>query len=83
MTKDEFITIAENAGLHTCTYSGRGMYGKECMAIAAGSLQEGLAQLIEGIPTASLDTDAATIVRGFRWDSLGDGVVIYWPDIPA
>lgn len=80
MTKDEFIAIAIGADFEPRPYSGRGMYGKSCMSITADNIHDGLASLIYTLDDRE---EIDFLVRHFRWDSLGDGVVIYWLDIPA
>lgn len=63
----ELIDALEDADLHPRSYSGRGMEGAHCVAVSG-------------------DVDpyevGAAVGPGFdtpRQDSLGKGIVIYWP----
>ena len=51
------------------SYSGRGMYGKECLGIDC----ENANSVIE-------DAGAAGI-KGARTDSMGLGAIVYWPKL--
>lgn len=76
-------------------YSGRGMFGKECVgALGRGSPLEIMAALVEALPASlpeiaedgerAVDDFADLItdlMRDARSDSLGRGTVIYWPQI--
>ncbi len=53
------------------SYSGRGMFGKRCMAFPS---LEALLNAIREAP--DLPTD------GWDWDSLGKGIVFYNPRVP-
>lgn len=72
---DKILDIADQFGLEAYrAYSGRGMYGRECIGIA-----------IRGDDwTDEREVIAAARKRGIRGectDNLGRGVIIYWPDI--
>ena len=66
-------------------YSGRGMYGQECLAV---ELDEGLGALMSDLILATEDLsgreieDLAQAVRGVRTDSMGRGQIAYFPDVP-
>lgn len=47
-------------------YSGRGMYGRKCIGISCEQYNY-------------LDVIAAVGVTGAKTDSLGTGVIVYWP----
>lgn len=51
------------------TYSGRAMWGKECMSIYCDDAIE------------CIEAAAARGIRGARRDSMGRGAVVYWPAI--
>lgn len=59
----------ENAGISTRSYSGRGMYGAECLAAVARTAQDVYAEL------------SAREIRAARTDSMGLDVVVYWPGV--
>lgn len=62
-------------------YSGRGMFGKECVGLTTeNSFANTIADLVEGCSNLE---EAAELVRGARSDNLGLSTVIYWPDVQA
>ena len=74
------------AGYETRAYSGRGMYGKECLAFTADGEEFAVAaDLMEAALDAGEDFIAPVLaaMRGIRTDSLGRGTVFYFPGVPA
>ncbi len=58
------------------SYSGRSMYGKRCLAITGDNIDQ--VQLgIELGKTKDIYSPCAT-----QTDSMGRGIVVYWPAIP-
>lgn len=53
-------------GLQPRSYSGRGMFGRECVAV----------YLEQGVHPGDLELPA-----GWRQDQLGLGTVVYWPSL--
>lgn len=52
-------------------YSGRGMFGKECVGIVTGDPQ-------------FIEEEAVMVgIRGARRDNMGLDYIVYWPNIPA
>ena len=66
-----FIDALQDAGYEPKSYSGRGMYGKECV-----SLKEDDVSLWDVARALPEDMN----VPSPRTDSLGLGIVLYWPD---
>ena len=60
----------EEAGFSTRSYSGRGMYGVECLGALADT-REAIYSVI-----------SAKDIRAARTDSMGFDVVVYWPQVP-
>lgn len=61
----------EDAGYEPRAYSGRAMFGKQCVSVVLDS---------EGdIWNVARNLDANTNVPAPRTDSMGRGIVIYWP----
>lgn len=88
MTSKQLQDIIEMAGYETRTYSGRGMFGKECLAFTADSETSSFAvaaDLMAAAIDAGEDFIAPVIeaMRGIRTDSLGRGTVFYFPGVPA
>ena len=70
------------------SYSGRGMYGKQCVSVAAESvteaLQKGLADIEEDTAydderTAAEALELVAEMLNYSSETLGMGVVVYWP----
>ena len=76
--------IIEAAGYKTRSYSGRGMYGKECLAVSLRDVSESefYADLVEKT-NGSDALRVAKALRNMRTDSLGRGIVLYFPSIEA
>lgn len=75
------------------SYSGRGMHGRTCLAVAcdtsAGQLVAAiiseLTYLVEDYCLSPMQgiRDACEALGDVREDSLGRGSIVYWPDIAA
>lgn len=64
-------------------YSGRGMGGRQCCSINANSIFEGLKNLINALSEMGHSPDQiADLVGDTKSDSMGRGVVLYWPYLP-
>lgn len=67
-------------------YSGRGMYGKECIGVT-GSLGDIVSALLEGaLKMASTMSrfekrDLLDDVQNMQRDSMGHDMIVYWPGI--
>lgn len=66
-------------------YSGRGMYGQQCPALAVDDVSEGIHQLFESarehLPADQALDRLQALVANFRTDTLGFRTVMYWPSI--
>lgn len=83
----DFQKLLEDAGLTPRSYSGRGMYGKQCLGVDSnGSGMEVIATLIsllaENEVTQSDLRELADILEDSKTDSMGRGIIMYWPNIP-
>lgn len=64
--------IADDSGWrYSTTYSGRGMFGRNCLSIASD----------ESSPVKIIEKAASHGIFGASWDSMGLGVVVYWSKI--
>lgn len=79
METSEFIEILEAAGYKPFSYSGRYMFGKQCVAIPLDNMG-GLFKLLLTIGRLSEEQDHNKL-SNLRTDELGRGLVIYWPYI--
>ena len=86
--------LIEDAGFETRSYSGRYMYGKECLGAILDQGQSEIAFAVDVMETAiqSIDDyDSNEIVYGIQEissllkksivDSLGMGKIIYFPEV--
>lgn len=80
--------LLKQAGLKSEAYSGRGMYGQECLAVIVDFFRECIAAITKVLLSESLklsEDDADKVVEcmeSFSNDNMGFGVVIYFPWIP-
>lgn len=65
--RDKIINLIEAAGYEPRSYSGRGMYGKQCLGVDLPKI----AHLVKlgGVPLPTTD-------------SMGLGIIAYWPNVP-
>lgn len=65
------------------TYSGRAMYGKSCVGISLDSETDLLAlgAAIASIVEAEDSALGVAMMNGARLDSMGRGIIVYWPSI--
>ena len=65
------------------SYSGRSMYGRECLSVSGNDLTIG--QVVSAIMEETEEDDRyemAKVVEKMAWDSMGYGIVVYFPDVP-
>lgn len=77
----------EEANIETRSYSGRSMYGKECLGVDIGrsSLGSFIADVIEGMESqvgAENREEIAEAFRSMSTDSMGLGMIVYFPSVP-
>jgi hypothetical protein len=67
------------------SYSGRGMFGAECMAVTFDrdvSETEIVTEALERGYAVGTDAAVKQALKGARFDNMGLGTVMYWPDVP-
>lgn len=87
MDAEKLIEAIEDAGYEARSYSGRGMYGRECVGVVVGvagfrlgaELAKSVAYLAEDDVHEALDELAELSVSQ---DSMGHDVVVYFPGVP-
>jgi hypothetical protein len=82
-----FIEALEDSGYELRSYSGRGMYGVQCVSVALDRDTPIWAFVCDVLTQASLNGAAevaamAKQLRGLSYDELGRGQVVYWPEVP-
>lgn len=95
--QEHFEACAEDADIRVSSYSGRGMYGAECLSISgspeactaviAHVINSVYDEVIEAVENSHLGEvlhcEARRVVEmliNYSQDSLGHGVVYYWPE---
>lgn len=91
MNFSELQEIVEDAGFETQSYSGRGMYGKKCLSfnLESGenefdvflSISESIQSYVESHDDGLELEDITPHFMGAKSDSMGLGLVIYFPEI--
>ena len=72
----ELIEALSQAGFDPCAYSGRGMFGKECVCVKGDDVSEW--EVAKALWRANDDNEIVDVPAP-RTDSLGLGIVLYWP----
>jgi hypothetical protein len=90
LTADDLAILVEaieDAGGRPTPYSGRSMYGKECLGVELDASQVGGFQYrLAASIVASADDPAeilSELAADARVDQFGNGEIHYWPDIPV
>ena len=80
--REEFIQACESAGYDVRRYSGRSMYGDECVGVTTSDgMARVTANIIEEYVHLFGETPDSAIWDNVRTDSMGLDTVIYWPRI--
>ena len=89
--------VIEMAGYKTQSYSGRGMYGKQCLGVQvddsvfqfyANVIEQAADEIVSRLDDEHDDAvydvleEVGKMLRRTRSDSLGLSTIIYWPSIP-
>ena len=73
----------ENAGYETRSYSGRGMYGKQCLGISSENVIETIVDILHWAFSEGDDDlyyALSKAMQSAKTDSMGHGLIIYFPD---
>lgn len=90
MNFNEIKEIVENAGFDPQSYSGRGMYGRNCLSFNLDRDENvvdailDLAEAVNSYVEESSEVDFGDVIyqfKGAKTDSMGLGEVIYFPNI--
>lgn len=88
ITRRTFNELEQNFDEVRDDYSGRGMYGSECLAIvtdeSSWSLQNALRELVNDLKNVDADVaDELRVILDYEpeSDSMGRRAVYYWPSI--
>jgi hypothetical protein len=80
MTSERLIEILEDAELSPESYSGRAMYGARCVSVS-GALVEAAVGAAAVLVAGDDAEDVAHLMSTTKSDSLGLGIVLYWPSM--
>jgi len=84
MTLQEALKTVRNNGdmeFNVRKYSGRFMFGKQCLAIDGDDINPILLGYCIGLVAADEGVDLSGDLMGMRSDSMGLGMIYYWPYI--
>jgi hypothetical protein len=76
LTQERLTELVLGTDLEIRSYSGRGMYGKQCVAVTGESVNSILSEMMENCDSGY---EAAQLLRESSSDSKGRDVVVYWP----
>lgn len=80
--------IFEQAGYKCSSYSGRSMYGDECLAVSVGrniSIGQFFSNVLYTVDAIGEDDTLITIadmIHDMKTDNMGLGTVFYFPGVP-
>ena len=84
-TKHIIQKLCENTDLNVRSYSGRAMYGRQCLAITCDGAGQFISTLLHSAADEGLDTEdlreIADVCATLREDSMGLDRIIYFPNI--
>ena len=77
--------VISEAGYESRRYSGRFMYGQECIALATEDasfeVKEVLSETAESLYRHKQREVCLNLIRKMQQDSLGLGFIYYWPTV--
>ena len=84
MDSERLVEILEGAGAEVRSYSGRGMYGAQCVAFtveAEQSLLGVVAEVVAANAETGLEFEIARLFKAAKIDSMGLGTIVYFPSV--
>lgn len=83
MESNEIAQMFKNAGYYVRSYSGRGMYGRSCLGVTTPDMLVMFADVLETVDGCEDDSVMviADLMRSAVTDSMGQGMIVYWPNI--
>jgi hypothetical protein len=76
MNATELKRIIVSAGYEARSYSGRGMYGKECVGVTCDNQADLLFDMMDHASRTQIKQ-----LKGCMTDSMGRSIIVYWPNI--
>jgi len=90
MKFQELCELFEECGYSVRSYSGRAMYNRQCLGVESDNDNNMVIELIQDICDNGGGTDSdklckiqdvCELLRNCRTDSMGRGMITYWPEI--
>jgi hypothetical protein len=82
MDTQQFIRLCEDLNYNVRSYSGRGMFGKNCVGV---TLDENPIDFIINLLSEEMEPEErdvlVEILRKYRIDNMGMGSIIYFPSL--
>lgn len=78
---EELVKIIADAGYTARSYSGRGMYGNECLGVSCDSPEEFRMDVLDSVEGTDDYAEVSRVMRGMRTDSLGRRYIAYFPGV--
>lgn len=78
LTRDRMDDIIQDAGYETTQYSGRGMYGDECLGFRCDDEIAAVAEIVGSVYDSDERREVVKLFRGAEIDNLGKGYIIYF-----
>lgn len=93
MAEKSFLQrVLEDAGYECRSYSGRGMFGRECLGVSLDRYASEFALIADVLANMPVSSDGETMedsldtlakaFRGANQDQIGLGTIVYWPAVP-
>jgi hypothetical protein len=79
--------VIDNSGdcdVKVRSYSGRGMYGEQCVGVDTDGGDFGYGIVAAAMIEAADDDEREALALAFsktRTDGMGRGIIVYWPDV--
>lgn len=76
--------IFEDAGYECRSYSGRGMYGKDCLGVEVEDLGKFIGEVFYEVAgrEEGICEEMGDLFRSMRTDNMGEDIIVYFPDTP-
>jgi hypothetical protein len=78
LSSQRLIDIIKSSGRHPRRYSGRNMFGRECVGVMVNDF---FGSLVGFVGKCENTEEAAALVAGVTTDSMGRGTIAYWPSV--
>lgn len=76
------VEFLEEAGLDPYPYSGRGMFGKQCVAVTVSSIGRLFADVLLSVESTGANAEELSeVFEGMRYDNMGHDYVFYFPRV--